>query len=67
MLENGQPLSTSHLTQEDIEMRSAEQEKTARQLERDSQGVYACAYRGGGDFRIFYVGNFVEGDVEDMD
>lgn len=68
MLENGRPLSTSNLTQEDIEARNAEQGEAARQLERDSYGVYACAYRGTGDFKVFYVGNFVEGDVEvDMD
>jgi hypothetical protein len=68
MLENGQPLSTANLNQEDIEARSAEQEEAARQFERESYGVYACAYRGAGDFKIFYVGNFVEGDAEvDLD
>lgn len=64
MSENGQPLSMSNLNQEDINARSAEQEEAARQLERESHGVYACAYRGVGDFKIFYVGNFVEGDTE---
>ncbi|KAF8314699.1 hypothetical protein DL93DRAFT_2198497 [Clavulina sp. PMI_390] len=28
------------------------------------QGVYACTYRGPGDFRVFYVGDYVEGDQE---
>lgn len=64
MMENGQPASMSKLTLEDIESRTAEQEEAARQLEKDGHGIYACAYRGVGDFKVFYVGDFAEGDVE---
>lgn len=43
------------------------QEERQREVERerDGCGVYGCAVRMAGDYRVFYVGDYVEGDADE--
>lgn len=49
----------------DSDVSPEEDEWAKRERERDACGIYGSAMRMTGDYRVFYVGDYVEGDVVD--